>query len=84
MPLFALPNARLHLDAGIFDAVKTPVNTGVLSGLVPGKCVGFFGFTRMVIRLGIATLPVGGREVYIFGVALLAGIGLQCLCSIQR
>jgi NhaA family Na+:H+ antiporter len=75
MPLFALANAGLHLDSGFFDAVRTPVSTGVLSGLVLGKCVGVFGFTWVMVRLGIAKLPAGARWVHILGVALLAGVG---------
>jgi NhaA family Na+:H+ antiporter len=75
MPLFALANAGVHLDAGFFNAMGTATSLGVLCGLVVGKCVGIFGFTWIMVRFRLAGLPAGAQWGHIFGVSLLAGVG---------
>lgn len=44
---------------------------GVASGLVVGKLVGVFGSAALVIRLGLADLPVGANWTQLLGTALL-------------
>jgi len=75
MPLFALANAGLHLDSGFIASITTPVSTGVLCGLVIGKCIGVFSFTWLMVRFRLASRPAGSNWKHIFGVSLLAGVG---------
>ncbi len=75
MPLFALANAGLHLDASLAGAFGNSITLGVLLGLVAGKPIGITAASWLVVRLGLATLPeqVGWRALA--GVAWVGGIG---------
>ncbi|KQS27907.1 Na+/H+ antiporter NhaA [Dyadobacter sp. Leaf189] len=75
MPLFAIANSGMHIGSDFFSALINPVSFGVMFGLVIGKLVGVFGFTWLMVRLGIADLPRLVNWKHIFGVALLAGVG---------
>jgi len=48
---------------------------GIILGLIMGKSVGVFIFTRLAVLLNISTLPQGLNWKIVFGVGLLAGIG---------
>jgi NhaA family Na+:H+ antiporter len=73
VPVFALANAGIPLDTDPLD--QTDVFLGVLLGLVVGKSVGITLFGWLVIRTGLAALPVGVRWRQFVGAATLAGIG---------
>ncbi len=75
LPLFALANAGVRLDQGMFEAVTSPVGLGIILGLVLGKPVGFVLFSWMAIRSGKADLPEGVTWMQFFGMSCLAGIG---------
>lgn len=75
MPLFALANAGVSLQAGIGAATASAVAQGILLGLLAGKIAGISLFSWLAVKLGVARLPrdVGWR--HIMGAALLCGIG---------
>jgi NhaA family Na+:H+ antiporter len=76
MPVFALCNAGVALDASSFgDAEAQRVAIGVALGLLIGKPVGITIFAWFAVRLGIAELPRGVSWFGIVGAGLLAGIG---------
>ena len=75
MPLFALANAGVVLDAGIIQNIFEPVAFGIILGLVVGKPLGIFLFTWLSIKLGIGHMPAGVGWFHILGVSLLAGVG---------
>jgi NhaA family Na+:H+ antiporter len=76
VPLFALANAGVLLNASVVDdALTSRVTWGVVAGLVAGKLVGVTAFTWLAVRLRIGTLPDGARWSNVVGVAALAGIG---------
>jgi NhaA family Na+:H+ antiporter len=76
MPLFALANAGIPIDAGsIGQAFSHPVSLGVMAGLVLGKLLGIAGLTWVAIRLGVGTLPEGMNLRHLVGVGLVGGIG---------
>jgi NhaA family Na+:H+ antiporter len=76
VPLFALANAGVELDAGAFDAPgATAVAVGVGVGLVVGKLVGVAGASWLAVRMGIGRLPAGVTFRQVLGAAALAGIG---------
>jgi NhaA family Na+:H+ antiporter len=76
VPLFALANAGVEIDAGAFDVPgATAVAVGVGLGLVVGKLVGVAGASWLAVRLGIGRLPAGVTPRQVLGVAAIAGIG---------
>jgi len=72
MPLFALANAGVHIEAG---ELTHPVALAVVLGLFLGKPVGIVLFSYLAVRLGIAKLPQGVNWWILLGGGLLAGIG---------
>jgi NhaA family Na+:H+ antiporter len=76
LPLFALFNTGIVLDAGLAKALAHPAGLGVLLGLVLGKQAGIMGASWIVIRTGLADMPRGITWGQIYGVAILAGVGL--------
>ena len=75
MPLFALANAGVVIDAGLIQYIFEPVAFGIILGLVVGKPLGIFLFTWLSIRLGIGRMPEDIGWFHILGVSLLAGVG---------
>jgi NhaA family Na+:H+ antiporter len=75
MPVFALGNAGVVLDAGLVTSAAHPVTLGILLGLVLGKLIGILGFTGLAAAVGIAELPPGVTWRHLTGAGLVAGIG---------
>ncbi len=75
IPLFALFNAGVALDAGVVSSLVNPVGLGVLMGLFVGKQVGVTIASWIAIRLRAAEMPPGVNWGQIYGAALLAAIG---------
>jgi NhaA family Na+:H+ antiporter len=76
VPIFALANAGVRVDAGIVgDALTAPEVWGVIVGLVVGKPVGITVATMIAVRFGIATLPRNVGWAQVVSVAMVAGIG---------
>jgi NhaA family Na+:H+ antiporter len=75
LPLFALFNAGITLDAGAVAGVTSAISLGVVFGLLIGKPLGLVLLSWLAVRSGLATLPgdVGWRAIV--GVGWLAGIG---------
>jgi NhaA family Na+:H+ antiporter len=72
MPLFALANAGVHIDAG---ELTNPVALAVALGLLVGKPLGILLFAYIAVRLGVAALPQGVNWWVLLGGGCLAGIG---------
>lgn len=76
LPMFALANAGVHLDAAtIADAARSPLTWGVVVGLVAGKLIGITGATWLVQRTGLGRLAPGLTLRRVAGGAALSGIG---------
>jgi NhaA family Na+:H+ antiporter len=76
MPLFALANAGVRLEAdALADPVASRVMIAVALGLVLGKPLGITLVSWLAVRLGIAALPQGVSWGAILGAGVLAGIG---------
>lgn len=75
LPVFALSNAGMRLDAGAADMVMSPVVMGIFFGLLLGKFVGVAGVVQLLVFLKIAQLPGGMTGKHLIGAGLLAGIG---------
>ena len=76
LPLFALVNAGVRLDAdSVMAALRSPLMWGIVAGLVVGKFVGITGATWFMQRTGIGQLAPGLTLRRIAGGAALSGIG---------
>jgi Na+/H+ antiporter NhaA len=76
LPLFALVNAGVRLDAASLSAAaRSPLTWGIVAGLVGGKFIGITGATWFMNRSGLGQLAPGLRLRRIAGGAALSGIG---------
>lgn len=75
LPIFALANSGISLDAISKEAFLSPIPLGITLGLFIGKQVGVFAFSFAAIKLGFASLPDQVRWSGLYGVSLLTGIG---------
>lgn len=75
LPLFALANTAIFLPSDIVSALNTNVGLGIILGLVVGKPLGIFVFSRVMVALNLASLPRGVEWKQILGMGMLAGIG---------
>ncbi len=74
LPLFVLANTAILVPADL-TAFNSPISLGVIMGLVIGKPVGIFLFSKIMIKLKIAKLPLNTNLKQLIGVGSLAGIG---------
>lgn len=75
LPLFALANTAIMLPSDVVNSLQDSVSVGIMIGLVIGKPVGIFIFSRAMISLKIAKLPTNTNLKQLLGVGSLAGIG---------
>jgi NhaA family Na+:H+ antiporter len=76
MPVFALANAGVHLDASTLSNPETQgVAIAVALGLLVGKPIGITLFSLLAVRTGLAALPSGVNWPAIAATGLMAGIG---------
>ncbi|SKA32648.1 sodium/proton antiporter, NhaA family [Chitinophaga eiseniae] len=75
MPLFALANAGIHIEADFLHSLSNPVSVGVALGLILGKFIGVLLFAWIMVKLKWANMPHLATWKHIVGVALLAGVG---------
>ncbi|PKP53079.1 MAG: Na+/H+ antiporter NhaA [Bacteroidetes bacterium HGW-Bacteroidetes-1] len=75
IPLFALANAGVVLDASLLDQFNSPVTLGVLLGLFVGKTFGISLLAWIAIKTGISSMPANVRWIQIIAVSMLGGIG---------
>ena len=75
LPLFALANTAILIPADISISLTNNVALGILAGLVIGKPVGIFLFSRILVALKIAQLPSHTFWKQFLGMGMLAGIG---------
>jgi NhaA family Na+:H+ antiporter len=72
MPLFALANAGVAIDA---SGLTTPIALAVAAGLVLGKPVGIVLFSWASVKMSICRLPDGMTWKVMVGAGCLGGIG---------
>ena len=75
LPLFALANTAILIPADIINSLQNTISIGVIAGLVIGKPIGIFIFSRAMISLKIAKLPTNTNLKQLLGIGSLAGIG---------
>ncbi|GAA6186773.1 MULTISPECIES: Na+/H+ antiporter NhaA [Alteromonadaceae] len=75
LPVFAFANSGINIASISVDSVLHPVTFGIFLGLFVGKQVGVFGFSWLVIKLGLAKLPADQNFTQLYGCAILCGVG---------
>jgi NhaA family Na+:H+ antiporter len=75
LPAFAFANAGVSLSGMTLAGLSAPIPLGIALGLLIGKPIGVFLFSRSAIALGIGSIPEGASWIQLFGVSILAGIG---------
>jgi len=75
MPLFALANTNIAMEAGMMEGLLTPLGLGIVLGLFLGKPIGIALATFIAVRTGLCQLPAKATWSHIIGVGMLAGIG---------
>ncbi|MDD2490829.1 MAG: Na+/H+ antiporter NhaA [Bacteroidales bacterium] len=75
MPVFALANAGVLLDPGLFKESLAPIVPGIFFGLLFGKPFGIFIASWIAVKLKIAVLPGDMTWSHVFSVGIIAGIG---------
>jgi NhaA family Na+:H+ antiporter len=75
LPVFAIANMAMPLEAGIFSELGGNLSNGIIAGLVGGKPAGILIFSVLAIMAGVSQMPEGIMIRHLFGAGLLAGIG---------
>lgn len=75
LPLFALANTSVLIDADAIATLGSMVSIGIMAGLLFGKPLGIFLFTYLITALKVASLPLDLKWVHVIGAGVLAGIG---------
>ncbi|HET9862376.1 MAG TPA: Na+/H+ antiporter NhaA [Steroidobacteraceae bacterium] len=75
LPLFALANTAITIDAPLLAGIGEHNGLGIILGLVLGKPLGVVLFSWIVIRWGLCELPAGVAWHHMIGAGVLGGIG---------
>ncbi len=75
MPIFALGNAGVEIQASALNPFSTTLGTGIFLGLVVGKPVGIFLASWLAVKFRMAVLPRDVRWLPLLGVVCMGGIG---------
>jgi NhaA family Na+:H+ antiporter len=75
LPVFALANAGVRVEAGVGSAFASPIALGIIGGLVFGKSLGVLLFAWLAVALGLADKPAEVSWRHVAGAAMLSGIG---------
>jgi len=75
LPLFALANTAITIDAPLIADLVDRNGLGIMLGLVVGKPLGVALFSWIAIRSGLCALPTGVGWHQIIGAGVLGGIG---------
>lgn len=75
VPFFALGNAGVIIDSSMLAQLSNPVVLGIAGGLILGKPLGIFLFTKLLTILNWGHLPKGVTWTHVIGAGFLAGMG---------
>ena len=75
LPVFAFANAGVSLSGLSLADLAAPIPLGIALGLIIGKPLGIYTFSRAAIKAGIARMPDDTNNLQLFGAGVLAGIG---------
>ena len=75
LPLFALANTGVLLNADLISELLSTNSLGILAGLVIGKPLGVVLLSMLAIWIGLCRLPPDMRITHLAGAGVLGGIG---------
>ncbi len=75
LPIFAFLNAGLSFEGVNLSTLNNPITLGIALGLFFGKQIGVFLTSWLAVKLKLAKLPAGVDWGWIYGIALICGIG---------
>jgi NhaA family Na+:H+ antiporter len=75
LPLFALANTCVTIDANWAESLTTNSSLGIMLGLVVGKPLGIILMCFIAVKLGLSALPGKSKWHELLGMGILAGIG---------
>jgi len=75
VPMFALGNAGVIIDSSMLQQLTNPIVLGIAAGLIVGKPLGIYLFTRLLTFLKWGELPKGVTWTHVIGAGFLAGMG---------
>lgn len=75
LPIFALANTGIVINAGWQQELLSSNVAGIIAGLALGKPIGISLFCFIAVAIGICHLPADLNWRHIFGAGLLGGIG---------
>jgi Na+:H+ antiporter, NhaA family len=75
LPLFALANTGVMLDAQSIPRLTGDNSLGIALGLLLGKPLGVMLFSAIAVAAGLCRLPAGVRWPHMTGAGLIGGIG---------
>lgn len=75
VPFFALGNAGVIIDSSMLEQLTNPLVLGISAGLIVGKPLGIFIFTKLLTVLNWGQLPKGVTWSHVIGAGFLAGMG---------
>ena len=75
VPFFALGNAGVIIDSSMLAQLTNPIVLGIAAGLIIGKPLGIFLFTKLLTLLNWGHLPQGVTWSQVIGAGFLAGMG---------
>lgn len=75
LPVFALANTGVVLQASLWEQVLAPNGLGILAGLVAGKPIGILLLSALAVTVGICKLPEQVNWTHLAGAGFLGGIG---------
>jgi NhaA family Na+:H+ antiporter len=75
LPIFALANTGITIEAGWMNELISANNLGIALGLIFGKPLGVSLFCFFAVLAGICQLPEDLKWLHIIGAGILGGIG---------
>jgi NhaA family Na+:H+ antiporter len=75
LPIFALANTGIVIQADWFQQLASANSIGIAAGLILGKPLGVMMFCFLAVAIGICRLPPNVQWSHMFGAGLLGGIG---------
>jgi len=75
LPLFALANTGIVIDAGWAAQLVSSNSLGIFAGLVLGKPLGIVLFSFLAVAVGLCRLPADLAWRHVLGAGMLGGIG---------
>ena len=75
LPIFALANTGITIEAGWMNDLMSTNSIGIMLGLIVGKPLGVTLFCFLAVIAGICQLPTDLKWLHIVGAGILGGIG---------